>query len=499
MIERLNDTTDEVGLFGNEAVVYNDLPYAVLNEAMDSNEASDFQAELNEIYGYYRIYDKGSKFTPEGSSGDYIPSSLRFKKVASLINKEARFMFSKAPEFTIMAKDDISVKAKEDISNMQLFLNNILKKNKFTKQILRAGKDCLIGKRIAVVVNFNEETGITLSFLDSLSFYYDKEDDEINMFSSFSIVKHSKSLIERRIFYKKFEKENGNIYLEEKMYDGSGGELETITERTKLDINFIPVVVIQNEGLLGDDNGESDVKIISEDESWYSKLANADIDAGRKGMNPIRYTVDMDSQSTASLSSSAGSYWDLHSDQNLDCPAPNVGIINVDMSYSSALDTTLKRIKSNMHEQLEIPDINQEMMQGVITSGKTIKALYWPLMVRCDEKLATWIPELENVAKMIIEGAKTYIDIAKVNMPDIELTDIDYIINITSDYPIPEDEEEERKGDMEEVITGVISKKTYLKKWKGMTDKEADEELNQLLKEKNMLESIDGNYVLDED
>ena len=52
----------------------------------------------------------------------------------------------------------------------------------------------------------------------------------------------------------------------------------------------------------------SEVRQLAEGEATYSKLANADVDCVRKGMNPIRYTVDMSRETTKNLSSSAGSY-----------------------------------------------------------------------------------------------------------------------------------------------------------------------------------------------
>ena len=155
--------------------------------------------------------------------------------------------------------------------------------------------------------------------------------------------------------------------------------------------------MILNDGLTGDTDGESEIVNLENYESWYSKLANADIDSERKSMNPIRYTIDMESSSTKNLKSSAGSYWDLQSDQNLDKPAPGVGMLTTSMEYSAALSTTLDRLNRVMHDQLDIPDISLESMVGTITSGKALKAVYWPLIVRCKEKMKTWEPQLESV------------------------------------------------------------------------------------------------------
>lgn len=481
--------------------IYKDIPYGVINDAIGGIDTTEYQTDVGLISKYYNIYNKGAAFVSEGSKGDYIPAKLRFRKAANLINKEARFMFSIAPEF-IVEPDILGEKNKsvdDSITTLQTYVNKVLSKSMFEKNIIKSAKDCLIGKRIAIMVNFNEKTGVTLNYLNSLSFmHFIDGNDELYKFVSFTTITNAIQNNDKRILVKVYTKDNDIVYMTEKLYDGAGRVVEEISIDQKLDIDFIPVVVIQNEGLLGDDNGESEVQEVYESESWYSKLANADIDAGRKGMNPIRYTVDMDSESTEKLSSSAGSYWDLHSDQNLETSSPSVGMINVDMGYTEPLNNTLKRIKQDMHEQLEIPDINKEMMQGTITSGKTIEALYWPLIVRCNEKLTSWLPELKRMIKMIIEGSKVYTDIAKLTMPDIVLADIEYKVNTNVAYPIPENKEKERANDMDEVVSSIMSKKRYLVKWKGLTDDEADNELLQLIKEKNMFDTVEGSYEMDD-
>lgn len=98
------------------------------------------------------------------------------------------------------------------------------------------------------------------------------------------------------------------VYLEEILYDGAGVELEVITERQEILLPVIPVSIFINDGLLGDEKGESEIEMLQDEESWFSKLSNADIDAQRKGMNPTKYVVDMDSNSTKNLSTGAGAF-----------------------------------------------------------------------------------------------------------------------------------------------------------------------------------------------
>ena len=221
------------------------------------------------------------------------------------------------------------------------------------------------------------------------------------------------------------------------------------------------------------------------------------MDADRKSMNPIRYTVDMEGNSTKNLSSSAGSFWDLQSDQNLDKSNPQVGLLESSMGYSATLESTLKRIKANGYEMVDVPDINLETMSGVITSGKALKAIYWPLIVRCKEKMKEWGPTLENLVRIIVDGSMVYGDIASRYITDT-VSPVDYKVSIEQNTPIPEDEVEEKNMDISEVESKLMSRKTYMKKWRGLTDDEVDKELEQIALERQMLEDAAFNMPTEE-
>lgn len=469
---------------------FNRIPYALINAEV-SGATKDTLDELTQICKYYKVYKKGASFTVEGTNGDYVPAKLNYKMAASLINKEARFLFAEPPDITVEPKGDvgkITEEAKNALTVMNALVKTILDTNKFEEILIKAAKDCFIGKRVAGLVNFNEDDGVTITFLPSTQFIYDTKIGNSNIitkFVCFIIVKDSITLSEKRIFKKKFELVDDIVYLEEVLYDGAGKELEVVTEYQETLMPMIPVSIFINDGLSGEDKGESEIEILQDDESWYSKLSNSDIDSQRKSMNPTKYTVDMESNSTKNLSTAAGAFWDLGSDQNLDNAHPQVGLLEPSMNYSSSLDVTLKRIKKSAYEQVDMPDI--EEVQATITSGKALKAIYWPLLVRCKEKMKTWGPQLRNMVNIILQGAMVYPGCVTRYTNSI-VSAVDYEIKIEQNTPLPEDEIEEKNMDLSEIESKTMSRKTYMKKWRGLTDDEAQEELEQIALERQMLE-----------
>ena len=475
---------------------FNRIPYGLINEEVDGY-TNDTLAELTQICKYYKVYKKGASFVSEGSNGDYVPADLPYKMAASLINKEARFLFADAPEITITPKGDLgkaTQEALDQITVMSDLVKTVLDSNRFEQQLIKAARDCFIGKRVACLVNFNEDDGVTVTFLPSTQFLYEMNvsNTKLRKFVAFIITRDSITLSETRVFKKKYEIETVDgrdvVYLEEAMYDGGGRLLDVITERQEIMLDRIPAVIILNDGLTGDNLGESEIEVLEEYEKWYSKLSNADIDSERKSMNQIKYAIDMDSNSTEGLSTAPGAFWDLGSDQNLDNPHPAVGTINPDTSYSSALQQSLDRIKSTGYDQVDMPDINLQTMSGAITSGKALKAIYWPLIIRCKEKMKTWGPQLEAMVSIIIDGAIVYPRCIKRYTDDF-LVSTAYEVEVEQKIPIPDDEVEEKNVDLAEVTAQVLSKKSYMKKWRGLTDDEVTEELEQIAVEREMLET----------
>lgn len=501
MTQQLNEEQKVLlpGEAGSKAflAVYNRIPYALIREEV-GDDATEVFDEIREICMYYKIYKKGKDFNVEGTNGDYVPARLRYKMAATLINKEARFLFAEQPDITVEQKgelEEFTEDTKRALTVMNELVKTILDKNNFQDILIKGARDCFIGKRVACLINFNEQDGVTLAFLPSTQFLYEVNPNNHRMlekFVSFTVIKDSKTNSNKRVFKKKYTLEHNDggtdkVFLEEEVYDGAARLIERVTSRTEIKLDFIPAVVFINDGLSQELKGESEIDCLMDFEEWYSKLGNADADAERKSMNPTKYLVDMANNSTKDLSTAAGALWDLGSDQNLESPNVMVGLLEPQMYYSEALKTTLDRIKTTGYEQVDMPNITNESLSGVITSGKALKAIYWPLIVRCKEKMKMWGPNLSDMAEMIIKGAMAYPNTIKRYTNDI-LTPVAHVVEVVENTPLPEDEIEEKTIDLAEVEANTMSRKTFMKKWRGLTNSQVEEELNQIALERQIIE-----------
>ena len=468
---------------------------SLINEELTGIFNTETLRDMNNIIHMYQVYNEGASFTVDKSSGDWLPSQWRSKQIKALIDKEARFLFSTPPDLTIKDKE-ATTSDNTRVSPNQNVLNSVLKQNKFNSKLIRAAKDCLIGKRLAIAVNFNEESGITVSFIPSLEFIYETDPNNVDVITKFIqfysiVVNDSKD--QQRVYKKKWYMQDGKCRVVEELYDGNANLIETITPDQETLFSYIPVSVVINSGLTGDPFGSSDVESLEDTESYFSKLVNKDMDSLRKGTDQITYAIDADPRTTKGLSRAPGAFWDLATDPAKDGSSVQVGTLDNPMSYSSALDSTLSRLRSDMYDQLDIPDTTGDALQGVITSGKTMQAIYWGLTVRCNEKMLDWAPAFEAMTESIFEGCRLYPNIARM-YTDESIVD-GYEILVDNSYPILQDETEEKSSDMLEVSAGIRSRKSYMKKWLGLTDTDAEAELRQIQLEKSMLEQ--DNYAVE--
>jgi hypothetical protein len=456
--------------------------------AEESGDPTGLLADIKEIREFYKIYQDGATWENIEETKDFKPSDLKFKIAASLINKQARFLFAEAPDIVVEPNDgigELSVNNKEAIFRLNSLVRSVLYENKFEEALLKAVKDCFIGKRVAGVVNFNETNGVTLTFVPATQFVY--ETSPYNTVTKFVYFRAFYKDKEKRVYKKKYTLEDGIVYVEETNHTDRGVVVEVVLEKTKTLLTAIPVSIFVNDGLTGDLDGESEIGSLETFESWYSKMSNADIDSGRTSMNPIVYAVDLEPNSTKEKKRRPGEFWELATNQNLDKESAKVGVLENSMNYSEPLKTTLDRIKTSAYEQVDMPNITLESMTGILTSGKSLKAIYWSLIVRCKEKMKVWGPQLRQLIKVIIDGAYLYPTYIEKYIND-SLIEVDYEVRIVQNHSLLEDDIEEMTLDLQNVEAKTMSKKAFMKKWRGLTDDQVTEELNQISLERQILE-----------
>ncbi|MGQ4524998.1 phage portal protein [Intestinibacter bartlettii] len=439
--------------------------------------------EMNDILRLYDIYEGRENFIDKSEEKDYTQTEKRTNLIKKLIKEESRFLFGKTPELYIQPKNDTDAD-KDKAGEINLYLNKILKDNLFSEKLVKGARDCFIGKRAAIKLYANQDTKeIRIMFLPSLEFIYESDEENPNELKKIIFFYQTNKEVEKdkqRIWKQKYEIIDGRCILNEGIYNGNGILIEPINVDVDLQLSGIPCYVVINDGLSGDPFGESDVKELLDNQIQYNRLSSEDVDTLRKGMDRIIYGVDIDPEASEKFQLKPGAFWDVPTDPTAEGKQAALGTIPTDFNYGDKIENSLKRIKSDMYEMLNIPMLSNDELKGMMTSGKTMKALYWQLITRCEEKMMAWRPALEWLIRAILEITEVY-QIEK-------LPQLDYTVTVENNYPLQEDEDEEKTLDLQQVNAQAMSRKTFIKKWQGVTDDVADAEIKQIALEREMLE-----------
>jgi hypothetical protein len=335
-----------------------------------------------------------------------------------------------------------------------------LEGNRFSEKLLKGLRDCLIGKRVAIKLSRETDGKISIGIRPSLEFVFETFDDDADRMKKiifFYGLNSETKKADQRIWKQKYELSEGLCYVTEGVWDGHG-RLISGGETLSTGLSFIPCYVVINDGLAGDLSGESDVAEIMDNQNAYNRLKSDDIDALKFNMFPQRVAVDADGASLENMHISPGALIDLVTDPSKGDGGgqASLSLLESHFPYDGRFEHTLNRLKQDMHELLGVPNLSLEQLQGLAQSGKSMKALYWELIERSEERWAVWEPALIWLCRAVFNLHNAY--------GNDTLSD-DFIVAVEHLYPILEDDESERELDLREVDAGVRTIESYREKW----------------------------------
>lgn len=437
--------------------------------------------EMNNIIKCYNTYEgkDDDLVWTEDYDQDFECTKKNHNFIKELIDRQSSFMFGFTPTFECLTDSDDST--------LTEYVNKVLKANKFSSKLLKAEKDCAIGKRIAIKLVWDEKKKkIKLRFANSLEFVYETDEEDVDEVSKVIFVyeMNNEEIKEnQRIFKQKYEMVKGMCYCEEGIYNGLGELVELRRPFSSTGLDFMPVYVVLNGGLSGDIKGTSDVMDLVEDQRDYNRLDSGDTDALIKGMFESIFGIDVSTESAKKIKKAPGMYYDITTDPSAkdEGGKAELGVLSYTFSYVAALEGKLARAKQNMFSTLDIPLVTPTELQGFITSGKGLKGLYWQQIVRCEGKMMEWKPALEWIADSIIKITQHF-------APSELKVSSEYNVVVTNRYALPDDKEGDLANDLLQVNAQAMSRKDFIVKWAEVTPEQADEILDQIVKEAQLLE-----------
>ncbi len=444
-----------------------DKPMTFLLAELDGLYGSAVLEDIGKTIRLYDFYDGRGQDWKVASGLDYKPAKKKVNLVKKLIKREAGFMFGRTPEINLKS-DALNASI---TASAQQWLDGVLENSGFKNKLIQAARDCFIGRRVAVKISGGFGRELRVTFRPSFEFVYSTVDDDCDTLSKIIFFYQTNNEAERqnqRIWKQKYFMREGRCILNEGIYDGFGQIIEG-GDDIDTGLDFIPCRVIVNEGLTGDLMGESDVEELIDLQNAYNHLISDDADALKFNMFPQTVATDAKTESLENMVISPGALVDLQTDPAVmgDSQSRQAKLQKLESSfaYSDRFEAAVNRTKNDMFDLLSIPNVSLDQLKGLMQSGKSMRALYWELIARCEEKWASWEPALKWLARSLLKMTAVYHDTV---IPD------NYSVEIEHLYPIIEDDFTEMSNDRQEVAAGLRSRKSYIEKWGVAADAEAE-------------------------
>ena len=423
------------------------------------------------LYAYYA--GAGQAWDVPGGL-DYRPNRTVVNHTKRLIDKVSGFMFSRAPEIALQPADSRGDNVRR-VAELEKHLRETLQRNGWQKRLLQAGRDCFVGKRVALKVGVHGGR-VVIRFRPSVEFFHDVSVDDVERLSRIIFaygMNDRKDPAEQRIWVQSWRTAEGRCLLSEGVYNGLGVPVRESLRDAPTGLDAPPAYVILNEGLTSDVLGESDVARLMPLQDDYNRMVSDDQDALRFNMFPQTVFTDASETCLGSVRISPGALIDLQSDPSQQGKQAQAAKLESHFSYHDRFRHSLETLLDNMYALMSCPRVTADYLKAVGVSGKAMRAMYWDLQCRCEERWAEWDPALVWLVREIVRQEKAH---AIADWSDCRFT-----VHIEHLYPLTQDEEEERKLDLQEVAQLVRSKKAYLDKWQPGAD--AAGELRQIARE----------------
>lgn len=131
--------------------------------------------DINAINRLYSIYDGPGQAWSIASGLGYRPTQTITNYIKKLIKAEARFMFSRMPEIKFVAEDGMDNDACKQLEQWML---GVLNTTRFRKKLIQAGRDCFIGKRVAMKLSGGQGKPLRVDFCPAQEFVYETMEDD---------------------------------------------------------------------------------------------------------------------------------------------------------------------------------------------------------------------------------------------------------------------------------------------------------------------------------
>lgn len=287
-------------------------------------------------------------------------------------------------------------KENERAENYEDILKELWSQNKMKSKLIQAARDRLIADRVVCKIVFNQRTGklkwvwrpdtefipiysdddfeemIGCHFLRQLM--YDDGDDEVEA-------------IRKQTF--RMDEDMEECYIEEKTYDAESLDvLEVITEETPMGLDFIPVVEMPVDKVLGGELGDGEISQLREQNDVLNQMNEDAIDSLKFEMFSITAVINSAEGTADKMEVAPGSVIEVRN--AFEGQSPEVKKVEGGFRWKEAFKDQYSRVKGAMHEVSGLPQIVPQELNFGGLNGEALRILFHDIISDTEEHWLTW-------------------------------------------------------------------------------------------------------------
>lgn len=434
---------------------------------------------VNKLIEWYRYYDGkhwvdefGKEIKPEDLKAlnnlDYSPTLITANLVAWFVDRLAAFMFERpiglsCPIEQIDSDEDVAKadyvpsdaqkQARAKAAARERLLYRALKQNLMHEKLIKAATDYHVGTGVCAKLHYDESQGLRIIWRPRLEYWPVYSADDVDQLEK---IHFTAFMDDNTIWKQTYWMKDGSCWMEEGLYDTQLKLIKWIVEPEDMRLPFIPIEIFTRGGLTGETEGRSLVETLKGLNDEVNAKVSDNSDSLRFGMFAIKVVLnaylptqeEIEQKKAEPLQIAPNALWSLNGDEQTPADAKT---IENQFAYREALKDHLEMLMGLMHRLADVPNIAPDQIKGMgQMSGFAIKLLYGSIIGATNRSMIIWRPRLQRLMgkALYMMGkyeTRNHYDQALIGAADLVSIlsgDLDDLVEIKTQMPIPENESE---------------------------------------------------------
>lgn len=470
---------DDIGRFAHFRPDYNllspddmdDLLFNAYDQALGEETRERLRKEFSN-YQYYdgkqhqdeygNLVDADELERPPGL--DYDPTRYATNYFKAIVDRKARWQMGGDHSVHVPREqldDELAVvsdgyepsgeqrKENERAENYEDLLKKLWRQNNMRSKLVQAARDRLIADRVVCKIVFNQRTGqlrwIWRPDTEFIPIYSDDDFEEMvacHFVRQMIVERKGKEVEAVRKQTFELNDDRSECYLSEAIYDVNTLDMiKEIEPKTPMNLDFLPVVEIPVNKMLGGDIGDGEVSQLREQNDVLNQMNEDAIDSLKFEMFSITALINASEGTAAKMKVAPGAVMEARSAS--EGQSPDVKKVEGGFRWKESFKDQYSRVKGAMHEVSGLPQIVPQELNFGGLNGEALQILFHDIISDTEEHWMIWQQGLQELHEKSIKylQARTREDNFDYDKDQVRSVK-DYRNEIKLQLPLPDNRKE---------------------------------------------------------